>query len=52
MVLRADATKNMGVMQEARVLVEQVFKIMMRDEGFDVDMRWAGALMDGDQSLE
>lgn len=28
------------------------FQITMRDKGFDVDVRWAQALMDGDQSLE
>lgn len=33
-------------------LVEQISKITGRDEAFDVDVRWARAPTDGDQSLE
>lgn len=39
-------------MQEALALVEQISKITGKDEAFDVDVRWAQAPTDGDQSLE
>lgn len=44
--------RKSGEMQEARALVEQISKITKRAEAFDVDVRWARALMDGDRSLE
>lgn len=39
-------------MQEAWALVEQISKITGKDEAFDVDVRWARAPTDGDQTLE
>lgn len=51
MVLRADSTKNTGVMQEAWALVEQVSRSQWETKAFDVDVKWVQALTDGDQSL-
>lgn len=51
-MLRADATKTQGSVQGSRGVGGTGFQIMMRDEAFDVDARWAQALADGDQSLE
>lgn len=50
-MLRADGPRSRA-MQEARALVEQVSRSRCETRGFDVDVRWARALMDGDQSLE
>ncbi len=39
------------MLQEAGALVEQVLQFAMRDEAFDVDVKWVQPLMDGDQTL-